>query len=62
MATTKGASSFLAVRAPTRRVPPEVLLLGVTSSYSYSSLSSPAVSPSAQFTFKQWEKSEVELS
>ena len=44
MATTKGASSLSALRAPTKRVPAEVLLLVVTSSYSYSSLSSPAIS------------------
>ena len=51
MATTKGASSLLALRAPTKREPSKVLLLVVTSSYSYSSLSSPASSSCTKFTF-----------
>ena len=46
MATTNGASTLFAVRAPTKRVPP---LLGLfvfrSSSYSYSSLSSPVLNP-----------------
>ena len=51
MATTKGASFFLPSLAPTRRVPPEVLLLFVTSSYSYSSPSSPALKPTLNYSY-----------